>query len=137
MDLRAHDPAADDLDRLARAGPERVVRAEVIRTLLLGAGETEPGCAPGVRLRGARISGRLDLMGASVTRPLVCEFCSFDDELRFVESSTKTVRIVSSRLPGFNGTRMHLGRRPDRRGRGVPRGRVRRRGRDPDDGSPA
>jgi hypothetical protein len=108
VDLRAHDPAADDLDRLARAGPQRVVRAEVIAALLLGAGETEPGCAPGVRLRGARISGRLDLMGATVAWPLVCEFCSFDDELRFVESSVKTVRIVSSRLPGFNGTRMHL-----------------------------
>jgi hypothetical protein len=108
VDLRAHDPAADDLDRLARAGPQRVVRAEVIAALLLGAGETEPGCAPGVRLRGARVSGRLDLMGATVAWPLVCEFCSFDDELRFVEASTRTVRIVSSRLPGFNGTRMHL-----------------------------
>jgi hypothetical protein len=108
VDLRAHDPAADDLARVAQAGPERVVRAEVITALLLGAGETEAGYAPGVRLRGARITGRLDLMGATVAWPLVCEFCAFDDEPRFVEASTKTVRVVASALPGFNGTRMHL-----------------------------
>jgi hypothetical protein len=59
-----------------------------------------------VRLRGARVSGRLDLMGGSVACPLVCEYCHFDDELRFVESSTRTVRIVDSRFPVFNGTRM-------------------------------
>jgi hypothetical protein len=87
---------------------DRVIRAEVITALLLGAADSEPGHAPGVRLRGARITGRLDLMGATVTCPLVCEHCEFDEELRFVESVTRTVRIVHSRLPAFNGTRMRL-----------------------------
>jgi hypothetical protein len=36
----------------------------VIQSLLLGGGDTEPGHAPAVRLRGARVVGRLDLMGA-------------------------------------------------------------------------
>ena len=30
----------------------------------------------------------------------------FDEPLRFVEASTKTVRITGSRLPAFNGARM-------------------------------
>jgi hypothetical protein len=47
-------------------------------------------------------------MGATVSSPLVCEFCYFDEDLRFVESSTRTVRIVDSFVPAFNGTRMRL-----------------------------
>jgi len=107
-DLRTGDPAADDLEFASRWGPSRTIRAEVIAALLLGACAAEPGHSPAVRLRGARISGRLDLMGATVSCPLVCEYCHFDGEPRFVEASAKTVRIVASRLPGFNGTRMRL-----------------------------
>jgi uncharacterized protein YjbI with pentapeptide repeats len=107
-DLRAGDPVADDPDGAGSWGPSRAVRAEVISALLLGACAAEPGHSPAVRLRGARITGRLDLMGATVTCPLVCEYCHFDGELRFVESSAKTVRLAHSRLPGFNGTRMRL-----------------------------
>jgi hypothetical protein len=87
---------------------DRAIRAEVISALLLGAADREPGYTPGVRIRGARVTGRLDLMGATVTWPLVCEYCYFEEELRFVESVTRTVRIVQSRLPAFNGTRMRL-----------------------------
>src|SRR5216683_1288101 len=108
VDLRDGDPHADDPGNAARWGAGRVIRAEVIRALLLGAGTAEPGCAPGLRLRGARVTGRLDLMGASVPCALVCERCSFDDEIRFIESVTRTVRIVDSRLPGFDGMRMRV-----------------------------
>ena len=106
LDLRTGDPEGDGLARALHWPPARVIRAETVRSLLLGAGELEPGHAPAIRLRGARIAGRLDLMGASVSWPLICEFCYFDEELRFVESSTKTIRIVDSYLPAFNGTRM-------------------------------
>ena len=108
VDLREGDPAADDLAAAPQWGPERVIRAEVISALLLGARDLEPGFAPGVRLRGAKIAGRLDLMGASLAHPFVCEYCYFTEEPRFVECSAKTVRIVGSRLPGLNGTRMRV-----------------------------
>jgi len=108
VDLRTGERDADDPAGAASWGADRGVRAEVIRALLLGAGAAEPGSAPAVRLRGARITGRLDLMGATVSCPLICEHCSFDAEPRLVEASTRTVRIVHSRLPGLNGTRMRL-----------------------------
>jgi adhesin HecA-like repeat protein len=108
VDRREGDPAADDLDRAPSWGPGRVIRAEVVRALLLGAGTVEPGYAAAVRLRGVRVSGRLDLMGATVGWPLVCEHCSFDAEVRLVESTTKTVRFVDCRMPSLNGTRMRL-----------------------------
>jgi hypothetical protein len=107
-DFRTGDAAEDDVAGAGAWGQERAVRAEVLRALLLGAGEREPGSVPAVRLRGARITGRLDLMGASVALPLVCEYCRFEEQPRLVEASTRTVRIVGSFLPGFNGTRMRL-----------------------------
>jgi hypothetical protein len=108
LDLRAGTPAEDDPAQSGSWGAARTIRAEVIRALLLGADEAQAGSSPAIRLRGARIVGRLDLMGATVDYPLVCEWCSFDDELRLVEATMKTVRIVSSRLPGFNGARLRL-----------------------------
>jgi hypothetical protein len=52
---------------------ERVIRAEIIAALLLGALEPVAGCHPAIRLRGVQVTGRLDLMGATVTYALVCE----------------------------------------------------------------
>ncbi len=108
VDLREGDPAADALEAAPQWGDERVIRAEVISALLLGARDTEPGYLPGVRLRGARISGRLDLTGADLAHPLTCEYCYFTEEPRFVECSARSVRIIGSHLPAFDGTRMHL-----------------------------
>lgn len=72
-DLRSGDLTADGVQNALSWGDRRVVRAEALAALLLGAGDAEPGCAPAVRLRGARITGRLDLRGATVCCPLVCE----------------------------------------------------------------
>lgn len=106
-DFRAGRPAADPPD-VTGLRPERVIRAEIIRALLLGAGATEPGYAPGLRLRGARVSGALDLSGADLSGALVFEHCNFEDEIRFAESVTRTIRITESRFPGFDGTRMRV-----------------------------
>jgi hypothetical protein len=105
-DFRTGNADEDDLAKADGWRPERTVRAEVIGALLLGAGEAEPGFRTAVRLRGARITGRLDLMGATVDHPLVCEDCWFDEPIRCVEAITRTVRLVACRLPAFNGARM-------------------------------
>jgi len=68
VDLREGDALADDPGNAHSWGKQREIRAEVIRALLLGACPAEPGYAPGVRLRGARVIGRLDLMGAALAR---------------------------------------------------------------------
>lgn len=89
-------------------GPCTAIRAEVIRELLLGTIDRVVGTVPAVRLRGAHITNRLDLMGAAVDVPLICDECTFDTAPRFVESSMHTVRITKSQLPGFNGARMQV-----------------------------
>ncbi len=108
VDLQVASPGEDGLSGAGSWGQGRSIRAEVIAALLLGAAPSEPGRSPAVRLRGARITGRLDVMGATVGCAFVCERCCFDEAPRFVEATTKTVRIVDSRLPAFNGARMRL-----------------------------
>ncbi|MFG2007381.1 hypothetical protein ACGFNU_50350 [Spirillospora sp. NPDC048911] len=86
---------------------ERTVRAEVVTALLLGAAGHEPGRRPAVRLRGAVVTGRLDLMGSTALWPLVCEHCRFENPLRFVEATTGTVRLVDCDVPSMNAARMN------------------------------
>ena len=97
VDLRSGDPDEDDPANADGWGKGRMVRAEVVTALLLGARDLERGHFPAVRLRAARITGRVDLMGTVITHALVLEHCRFDEPLRFVEASTKTVRITGSR----------------------------------------
>jgi hypothetical protein len=106
LDLRAGVADLDDTAGGQSWAPRRTARAEVITGLLLGAFEAAPGYFPGVRIRGAKITGRLDLMGATTGYALVCEGCWFEQPPRFVEATTKTVRIVTSHMPGMNCARM-------------------------------
>jgi hypothetical protein len=108
VDLGRVDAPAEGLGEAIRSDRSRIVRAEVIGALLLGAVETEAGWAAAVRLRGAVVTGQLDLMGAAVACPLLCERCYFDNAIGFVECSVKTISVIDSRLPAFNGTRMRL-----------------------------
>lgn len=89
------------------AGPP-VIRAEVIAALLLGAAEAEPGGTAGIRLRGATVTGCLDLTAGSVAWPLVCDGCQFDTGIGFADSTLRTVRILNSELPALDGTRLRL-----------------------------
>src|SRR5262245_27439349 len=84
------------------------IRADVITALLLGAAEPEPGRRAAVRLLNARVTGRLDLMGSTSLSPLICERCTFDAPLRFVEATTRTVRLVDCDIPSINATRMNV-----------------------------
>jgi hypothetical protein len=106
VDLRSGDPEEDDPANAANWGADRVVRAAVVTALLLGAGDLEKGRAPAIRLVGARISGRLDLMAAEISHALVLAFCRLEETPRFVETTTRTVRISDCHLPGFHGDRM-------------------------------
>src|SRR5260221_14042915 len=61
VDLRVGDRKLDSPERWAEWGTGRTVRAEVIADLLIGDGEAATTAVRGVRVRGARIVGDLDL----------------------------------------------------------------------------
>ncbi|WP_067486203.1 hypothetical protein [Actinomadura hibisca] len=82
------------------------VRAEVIKALLLGAVPPAPGHYPGVRLRGARITGRLDLDGTRFDTLLDCGDCVFEDTVSLAEADLRTLRITGGHLPAFKAPRL-------------------------------
>lgn len=81
--------------------PERTVRAEVLTALLRRADDPGADRVAAVRLRGARITGRLDLAGADVEWLLSLYNCVLDEPPDFSHASTRTLKLNSCDLPGF------------------------------------
>ncbi len=89
-------------------GPERTVRAEVITSLLLGAREAAPGSVAAVRLRGARITGSLAIIGGAVGHELDLKGCHLDEPVLLTGTTTRSVRLTDCALPGLNGGGMRV-----------------------------
>jgi hypothetical protein len=84
------------------------VRAEVIAALLRGIRATGPGQPGGIRLRGATVTGVLDLTYAAVAAPLWLEECRLDEAPDFVSATTRGVAFRACELPGFTGRLMRV-----------------------------
>jgi hypothetical protein len=83
-------------------GEERTVPAAVLRHLLIG--KDWPVDARGVRLRGIRISGRLDLQAATLHCPLHLDSCILDAQLVCLDQAAATVlTITGCHLAGLTG----------------------------------
>ena len=82
---------------------ERTVRAAVLRHLLIT--EPWPIDAKGVRLRGVRISGLLDLEAATVRCPLWLDRCyvDADEPICLDQATTLRVTLTGCQLPGVTG----------------------------------
>ncbi|MES9537931.1 hypothetical protein [Actinomadura sp. NPDC000600] len=90
-------------DRPAGPLPDRIVRAEIITRLLLGEREARPGAVAAVRLRGAYVTGRLDVSGGRVEAELLLENCRLVEEAVFANAETRQLRFSGCRMPGFDG----------------------------------
>lgn len=83
-----HSGTDEDVADGADWGPERTVRAEVLRALLLN-GPQEEGEIALLSLMGARVSGMLDLQYATVDHPARLRHCYFDEVPRFYASPAR------------------------------------------------
>ncbi|TGB08863.1 membrane-associated oxidoreductase [Streptomyces sp. MZ04] len=81
-------------------GPERTVRAEVLRALLLN-GPTRDGEIAGLKLTGARITGRLDLMYGTVEHPVRLRSCHFEQTPNLYGAQVRALVLSDSVLPGL------------------------------------
>ncbi|MFJ7240247.1 membrane-associated oxidoreductase [Streptomyces olivaceus] len=81
-------------------GPERTVRASVLRALLLD-GPQEDGRVAALSLAGARVTERLDLQYATVDHPVRLRHCHFDEEPRFYGARLRELNLSESVLPGL------------------------------------
>jgi hypothetical protein len=81
-------------------GPERTVRASVLRALLLD-GPRENGEIPSLDLAGARITGALLLQYATVEVPVRLKNCHFEEVPRLYAGRLREVNLAESVLPGL------------------------------------
>lgn len=96
-------------DRPVRDDPGRTVRAEVIVALLRRPDDPGADRVAAVRLRGAYITGRIDLAGATVQWLLSLYNCVLEEPPDFSHTTTRTVKINNSELPGFAAIWAHIG----------------------------
>ncbi|GAB2821277.1 oxidoreductase [Actinocorallia aurea] len=83
--------------------PDREVGAAVIARLLLGAVPREDGYIPAVRLRGALITGLLDLASGDVDCEFALTSCVLDTTPSFGNTSIRRLMFLDCALPGFAG----------------------------------
>jgi hypothetical protein len=94
-----HDPAA--FEGWETWDASRVVRASVLAELLLGEPNAAPGRVPALRLRGAKITGRLDLAHGRVSVPIMLRECVFEETPLLADAATGSIEVSGSLLPGL------------------------------------
>jgi hypothetical protein len=109
VDLRSGDARIDDPAGGWEWGPERTVRAEVLKVLLLGVRAVEPGYTAKLALAGARIVGALDVSDAEISHPLALTGCLFETAVSLACTETRRLDLSDSRLPGLNARQIQVG----------------------------
>ncbi|MFJ8535456.1 hypothetical protein [Streptomyces sp. NPDC093591] len=87
------------------------VRGSAIRHLLIAAPSPHPGCQARLRLRGARVSGQLDLAEVTVGGPIRLAGCCFDDAVRLDNAHLDAAfELNACTMPGLSlvGARVTL-----------------------------
>ncbi|MFD0356353.1 membrane-associated oxidoreductase [Streptomyces sp. NPDC127110] len=98
-DETSHDGAA--------WGPGRTVRAEVLRNLLVG-GTADEGHVAGIKLYGARITGKLDLKYAVVDHPIRMRSCWFERKPMMYGAQLRALVLGDSTLPGLTAATVRV-----------------------------
>jgi hypothetical protein len=100
-DLATGDARGDHPGRAAGWSPGRTVRAELLADLLTGRHRPGGGQARAVRLRGARISGALDLAGARLECPLLLDRCFLEHPFSLQDARAQAIRLPGCHVPGI------------------------------------
>lgn len=82
--------------------PARVIRAEAIRRALTGQDPALRLSDKGLRLKGARIAGVIDLQGAETVHDLALTACHLDSMPEMVNARLRGVYFTNCHLPGLS-----------------------------------
>ncbi|UWQ18840.1 hypothetical protein [Jannaschia sp. M317] len=84
------------------AGPDRTIRADVLRYLILGGCEACQVQGWGVRLYGARVTGALDLSFQTARGATGLIACRFTDGVEAMQTRLTALNLNNSHLPALN-----------------------------------
>src|SRR5258708_726292 len=88
-------------ERPEQGDAQNIVRGEFIRFLALGGDRTIPVHERGIILKGAYITGELDLEACTNVRPLQFESCWFDSRINVAYASMRAVGLDACRTKGI------------------------------------
>src|SRR5438105_3516673 len=91
IDLRASTTTVTNPARGKRWGTSRQIRAGVLAELLTGMRRLNGNPPRAVKLRGARITGSLNLEAATLTCPLLLQDCYFDGPVNLDEAAAPAI----------------------------------------------
>jgi uncharacterized protein YjbI with pentapeptide repeats len=97
----------EDTGQGADWGPERTVRAAVLRRLLLN-GPQEDGEIPALKLSGARITGVLDLRYGTTDHAIRLSHCFFEDAPLLYGARLRQLNLSWSVLPALTAATMKV-----------------------------
>ncbi|MFE7853939.1 membrane-associated oxidoreductase [Streptomyces sp. NPDC057403] len=105
VDFRAGDD--EDVTEGGRWGPERTVRASVLRALLLN-GPQEAGEIAALKLAGARITGVLDLRYGASDAAVRLSHCHFHEVPELYGARFRQLNLSNSALPGLTAATLRV-----------------------------
>lgn len=105
VDFR-EDPDEDAADG-ASWGPERTVRAEVLMALLLS-GPSVAGQVAGLKIKGAKVTGKLDLKYAVIDAPMRMRGCWFERKPGLYGARLRALVLTESSLPGLTASTVRV-----------------------------
>ncbi|MEU6143629.1 membrane-associated oxidoreductase [Streptomyces sp. NPDC047081] len=97
----------EDVAEGAQWGPERTVRAAVLRALLLN-GPQEPGEIAALKVAGARITGLLDMPYGTAEFAIRLSHCHFDDVPMLYGARFRQLNLSNSVLPGLTAATVRV-----------------------------
>ena len=107
IDLRPDGQNSHLQARGANCDGGGAIRAELLRDLLTGANpRSGKATAQAVKLRGARISGELDLEAAKLICPLLFQSCHFEHSVNLTEAQAPVIRFRDCHLPRLVATQL-------------------------------
>ncbi|MBT2482580.1 membrane-associated oxidoreductase [Streptomyces sp. ISL-94] len=97
----------EDASEGASWGPERTVRADVLRALLVNS-PSVPGQVAGLKIKGAKITGRLDLKYAAIEAPMRMRGCWFEHKPGLYGARLRALVLTESCLPGLTAATLRV-----------------------------
>ncbi|MFD5910179.1 membrane-associated oxidoreductase [Streptomyces massasporeus] len=107
QDVDFRGPGDADPARGADWGPERTLRAAVVRALLLSAPQ-EDGETAALRLAGARITGVLNLQYGEIDHAVRLSDCFFEDVPVLYAARLRQLNLRGSVLPGLDAATLRV-----------------------------